>query len=311
MADTGKSRTGGAALSGPRDLSQGVIVVLSGGPFDLMNPIEVRDRMDQIILEVNADPYVLANTGARGLTFKLLPDQQLNHIHQSKWKDVCGVLRGLKASPLILIGHSNGGAAVLDLARCLGTPVDFAFTVDSVFTLIDNGDANKVPPNVKLNLNPHVIPTDLWWEAPFPFGHPNRREDNSLDGILNIGLPFHEGLAFAHRDAFYDLAGGDDQFIGGYTYPELIRDATLAVLKGADNDEVFQLAQAYLQVLANEVRIPIDFETTNLETTLEPTGDVGLSRAHRLSASTIADLQRPLNELERVRLSLHVPGVSR
>jgi hypothetical protein len=35
-----------------------------------MNPPEVRDRMDQYILGVNADPFVQANTGGRGLTFK-------------------------------------------------------------------------------------------------------------------------------------------------------------------------------------------------------------------------------------------------
>ena len=52
-------------LVGPQDLSQAVIVVLSGGPFDLTNPPEVRDRMDRLISDVNADPYVLANTGGR------------------------------------------------------------------------------------------------------------------------------------------------------------------------------------------------------------------------------------------------------
>jgi hypothetical protein len=65
-----------------RDLSQGVIVVLSGGPLDFFNPPEVLNRMDQLISQVNQDPYVLANTKGNGLTFKLIPNQQGNHIHQ-------------------------------------------------------------------------------------------------------------------------------------------------------------------------------------------------------------------------------------
>ena len=108
-----------AALSAPRDLSAGVIVVLSGGPFDLTNPPEVRDRMDQYIADLNADPYVQANTGGNGLTFKLLQNQQFPHLHQTKWRQVCAALNLLAATPLILVGHSNGGAAAVDLARCL------------------------------------------------------------------------------------------------------------------------------------------------------------------------------------------------
>jgi hypothetical protein len=307
MEDIKGTRTGSKALSSPRDLSEGVIVVLSGGPFDLMNPLEVRDRMDQLILDVNADPYVLANTGGQGLKFKLIPDQKLNHIHQSKWPEICDSLQLLKASPLILIGHSNGGAAVIDLARCLqsqGKFVDLAFTADSVLTLNDNGDANRVPSNVKLNLNPYVIPTVYWWELPFPFGQQNRREtDNSLDGILNIGLPFPEPGAIAHRDAFYDLAGGDLRIVGGYTYPEMMREATLSVLRGSGNDEIFQLAQTYLQVLANEARFDIELETTNFKTTLMPAGADGRISIPRLSEASIQDLHRHMKYLEQQRLS--------
>lgn len=305
MAKT--SRKGSRATSpGPRDLSNGVIVVLSGGPFDFMNPRKVRDRMDQVITDVNNDPYVLANTGGQGLTFKFFPGQ-LNHIHQSQWPELCKLEELRKASPLILIGHSNGGAAVIDLARCLGpdTVVDFAFTADSVFTLIDNGDPNKVPANVALNLNPFVIPTIYWGELPFFFGQRNERESNgSLDGIMNIGLPFEEPGAIAHRDAFYDLAGGDQSLIGTYRYPELIRDSTLAVLKGADQKAIFQLALGYLQVLANEVRIPIDIETADGKTTLKPAGFAAQLPTSRLGKSIIEDLRSPVRDLERVRLRL-------
>jgi len=288
-----------------RDLSNGVIVVLSGGPFDLMNPLEVRDRMDQVITDINTDPYVLANTNGQGLKFRFFPGQ-LNHIHQTKWPDLCDELKRLRPSPLVLIGHSNGGAAVIDLARCLleqNIAVDFAFTADSVLTLNDNGDPNKVPANVVLNLNPFVIPTIYWGELPFFFGQRNQREsDSSLGGIMNIGLPFEEPGAIAHRDAFYDLAGGDESLMGRYAFPELIRDSTLAVLKGADQNAVFQLALGYLQVLANDLRISIEIETANTKTTLTPSGQTGRPPAPRFEKSKIGDLRKLLSDVERLRL---------
>ncbi len=296
------------ALSSARDLSNGAIVVLSGGAFDLMNPPEVRSRMDQLIVDINKDPFVSANTNGKGLTFKLLPEQENNHIHQSEWPKVCDSLKALNPSPLILVGHSNGGAAVVDLARCLQEqeiPVDFAFTADSVFTLNDNGDANKIPSNVKLNLNSHTIPVfPIWLELPFPFGTRNRREtDASLNGILNIGLRFQEPGAIAHRDAFYDLAGGDMGSDGNYTYPELICDAALAVLRGASSEDIFQLAQSYLQILSNEARINIELETTNFETTLKPAGVDPDVMTPRLSPASLESWRQTLRSFERLRLS--------
>jgi hypothetical protein len=309
MEDNKRTKTYSEAQIAPRDLSQGAIAVLSGGPFDFMNPPEVLNRMDQLISDVNADPYVLANTRGQGLKYKLIPGQESNHIHQSRWPDVCNSLKDLKASPVILIGHSNGGAAVIDIARCLqsqGIVVDLAFTADSVLTLNDNGDVNRVPSNVKLNLNPYVIPTPYWPLLPFPFGQQNQREaDSSLAGILNIGLPYPEPGAIAHRDAFYDLAGGDLQTVGTYTYPEMILQTILEVLRGAGNDEVFQLAQADLQVLANEVRIDIYVETANFKTTIVPVGaDGSRTSVRRLSESTIQDLRGQMNSLEKLRLSV-------
>src|SRR3954462_126996 len=107
-----RKKVSNVASSAPaRDLSHGVVVVLSGGGFDAMNPKEVRDRMDRYIADVNADPFVQANTGGAGLTFKLLPGQKTAHLHQAKWRPICDRLRLLTASPLILVGHSNGGAA--------------------------------------------------------------------------------------------------------------------------------------------------------------------------------------------------------
>src|SRR5262245_35189177 len=245
-----------AALTAARDLSAGVIVVLSGGPFDQMNPAEVRDRMDQYIADVNADPFVQANTGGNGLAFKLLPNQRSAHIHQAKWRQVCAALNLLAATPLIVVGHSNGGAAAVDLARCLqsqGKAIDLLFTADSVLTLDDIGDVNKVPANVTLNFNSYVIPTPAWLLAPFPIGKRNRRQaDDSLDGILNIGLRYNLPGALAHRNAFYELAGGDKASGGGFKRPHLLLDVTLAVLRGETNFDIIHNAESPLQQLATK-----------------------------------------------------------
>jgi hypothetical protein len=256
-----------------RDLSKGVIVVLSGGGFDAMNPQEVRDRMDQYIVDVNADPFVQANTAGQGLTFKLLTPQPTKHLHQGKWRQICTAIAALDASPLILVGHSNGGAAAVDLARCVqaqGKSVDLLFTADSVLTLDDNGNPNRVPANVRLNLNPYVIPTPAWLLAPFPIGKRNRREaDDSLDGIINIGLEYNLPGALAHRNAFYELAGGDKR-PGGYKLPHLLLDVTLAVLRGDAQAAILSMAQASLQTLATASHLDIALETTGFSTTLHP-----------------------------------------
>jgi len=268
---TGRRRP--AAQSVTRDLSAGVIVVLSGGGFDAMNPPEVRDRMDSYIREVNADPFVQANTGGNGLTFRLLPGQRTPHLHQTKWRDICRALNLLAATPLILVGHSNGGAAAVDLARCLqtqGKSVDLLFSADSVLTLDDIGDVNKIPANVKLNFNPYIIPTPAWLLAPFPIGRRNRRQaDNSLDGILNIGLTYVLPGALAHRNAFYEIAGGDKTG-SGYKRPHLLREVTLAVLRGETGFDIIHNAETPLQELATKSRVVIKLDTTTFTKTLRP-----------------------------------------
>jgi hypothetical protein len=262
-----------APVIAARDLSAGVIVVLSGGGFDAMNPVEVRQRMDEYIADVNADPFVQANTGGNGLRFNLLPNQQKPHLHQAKWRQICAALNLLAAKPLILVGHSNGGAAAVDLARCLqsqGKSVDLLFTCDSVLTLDDIGDINKIPSNVKLNFNSYVIPTPAWILAPFPIGTRNHRQSgNSLDGILNIGLTYNLPGALAHRNAFYELAGGDK--VGGvYKRPRLLLEVTLAVLQGQTNFTVINGAEPSLQQLATKSRVVIELETATFSKTLLP-----------------------------------------
>ena len=99
-------------------------------------------------------------------------------------------------------------------------------------------------------------------------GKRNRRQvDNSLDDILNIGLTYHLPGALGHRNAFYELAGGD-QKRGVYRLPHLLLDVTLAVLRGETNYDIILNAQAPLQVLATKAHVVIKLETTNFKKTL-------------------------------------------
>lgn len=263
-----------AAAGAVTDLTKGVIVILSGGGFDAMNPEDVRDRMDQTIIDVNADPFVQAATGGNGLKFRLLPNQSKKHLHQKKWRQICQALSLLEATPLIVVGHSNGGAAAVDLARCLqaqGKAVDLLFTCDSVLTLDDNGDVNRVPANVVLNVNTYVIPTLAWILAPFPIGKRNTREGSgSLDGIINAGLEYNLGGAIAHKNAFFEVAGGKQTSGGSYRRPQLILDVALRVLRGESTALITQAVKNSLQVLATKSHIDIAFETDGEATTIHP-----------------------------------------
>ena len=163
----------------------------------------------------------------------------------------------------------------MNLARCLSTQkrkVDLLFSADSVLTLDDIGDVNIVPTNVRINVNTYVIPTPAWILAPFPFGKANRRlEGDPLDGILNVGLAYNLGGAIAHRNAFYDLAGGDkNKKGGGFTHPNTLLDMTLAVLRGATPYDIVHAAEEPLQTLATKSKTRIEMESTNLKKTLKP-----------------------------------------
>jgi hypothetical protein len=290
-----------------RDLSKGVVLILSGGPVDQTNPVEVRTRMDQIITDINADPWVLANSNGKGMIYRLLEHQQTKHIHQAFWNDLCNSPQLLAASPLIIVGHSNGGAAAMDIAHFLkgiGRTVDLLFTADSVLTLNDICDPYTLPSNVKLNLNCYSVPVfPIWLALPFPFGQKNFQEDGSLEKILNIGLRFAEPGAIEHKDVFYAPGGGDAKG-DRYEYPELIRDCALSVLKGATNAEVFDLAKQYLQTLANEARISIRLDGADVTETLVPAGAAANLQASPANDSTIADLHKQMTVLERTRLAI-------
>jgi pimeloyl-ACP methyl ester carboxylesterase len=209
------------------------IVVLSGGAVDSMNPQSVRSRMDEYI-------------AATGLDYKILPNQRTPHIHHSRWRELIWPLRD--ARPLVIVGHSNGGAAAMSLARTLARPVDLLVTCDSVLTLDDVGDINQVPPNVRLNVNTYTIPTPAWFLAPFPFGRRNR----GVSHILNVGLAYNLPGALAHRNTFYEIAGGYR-----YSRQNLLQSVTTAVLQGETPTDIIAAARASLTVLATKSAIRI------------------------------------------------------
>jgi hypothetical protein len=239
-----------------------------------MNPPEVRDRMDECITQVNNDPFVQANSGGAGLAFQLLPGQTTKHLHQTKWRALCDAIKLLEATPLIIVGHSNGGAAAVSLSRCLNEvnkTVDLLFTADSVETLDDLGDVDEIPPNVRLNINPHTKPTPAWFLAPFPIGKKDHREtDGSFDGILNAGLAWNLPGVLGHRNAFYDVAGGDKTSPTTFKHPLILQESILASLRGDSNAAIIGAAVASLQILATQTHTRIEITTAGSHVTLQP-----------------------------------------
>jgi len=171
------------------------------------------------------------------------------------------------------MGHSNGGAAAVSLANTLaadGRIVDLLITADSVRTLDDVGDVNRIPPNVRFNLNSYVIPTIAWMLAPFPTGERNQREVESAGTTLvNVGLQYNLPGALAHRNAFYDSNGGDIRN-NVPEYPLLMRDVVPAILRDTPDGEVVVGIAESLQMLADGAQAAIELESRQLTRTIRP-----------------------------------------
>jgi len=247
--------------------------VLSGGPFDALNQPEVLDHMERLITDINADPWVQERTAGSGLRFKLLQGQVNGHLHQTQWRQLRDRLQALKATPLIVVGHSNGGAAAVDLAKMLATDgrtVDLLITADSLATLDDVGDINEIPANVRFNLNSYVVPTPAWLLAPFPIGRRNMRQmESAATTLVNVGLQYNLPGTLAHRNAFYDLTGGDARN-GSFAYPLLLRDLSLAALRNTPDDAIVVGLAETLQILSDRAQVVIELESRQLSRTLRP-----------------------------------------
>jgi hypothetical protein len=226
-----------------RDLSHGVVVAFSGGPLEEMNTPELLGRLDEYIAATNSDPLVGKCSGGAGLAYKVLENQKAPHIHQSKWSEACKTIKDQKPTgPIIIAGYSMGGAAAVSLARCLnegGQAVDLLLTLDSVPTGNDLGSVYSVPPNVKLNVNLYQVPNAATFLLPFPFGHANKREDGgSPENIINAGMHYDEPAGAAHHHLIYSFSGGPKSEGNAYSRPFALRDVSLAMLKGASQEEM-------------------------------------------------------------------------
>lgn len=110
--------------------------------------------------------------------------------HNSFWRSVCSEIKELPADQkpyrLVLIGHSYGGNAAMDIARCLGNqPVDLVISIDN-FQKFFAGDAELVSDNVGANHNFYETISVLQGTRN------NHRGDGSYRGITNteIQVPF-------------------------------------------------------------------------------------------------------------------------
>jgi hypothetical protein len=249
-----------------RDLRKGAIVMMSGGGFDGANPPEVRARMDAYLDAVNAAEVVNRCSGGQGMTYKLVPDQQGKHVHQTKWQKLCDVLAERNSTPIVIAGHSNGGAAAISLSRCLegkGKTVDLLITADSVATGNDLGDVYTVPSNVKVNVNTFLVPNVFTFLIPFPFGRANKRAANDTKPTINVGMEYLLPGAIAHRNAFYDFAGGDQSSTGTFSRPFALLDLTLAYLGGATDEEMSTLSLDKAKGISTAARIKVKYDGPN------------------------------------------------
>jgi hypothetical protein len=232
--------------------------------------------MDEFLVGLSNNPQVQACSGGQGVTYKFLgAGQETPHIHQSKWRQVCAAIVANPVSPLIVVGHSNGGAAAVSLSHCLAEKnigVDLLITADSVKTADDLGDSYGIPANVVTNINTFLAPNVITFTLPFPFGHANHRDGaDSSAGIVNVGLNYLLPGAVAHRNAFYDFAGRDKNADGSFQLPFTVYDLSLATLLGASSDTVQRMAVDALRVLSTKANVDVDVSSATLQTTLKPT----------------------------------------
>jgi hypothetical protein len=85
-------------------------------------------------------------------------------------------------------------------------------------------------------------------------------------------LRYHLGAALAHRNAFYDLAGGDQRH-GSFQYPTLVFDTTIEILKATSRETVVANACSALQRLSDGAQIEIELESAGVQRTLRPQAD--------------------------------------
>lgn len=131
------------------------------------------------------------------------------------WKDEDDVfesiLRRPKDKPIVLVGHSLGGDAVVNLANRLNTleggfrKVDLLVTLDSV-----GFDNDIIPKNVKKNLN-YMLSDDLFYND-----GPNVARDAKLTDVTNFLREEGHTDLDESNDIHFDIITNIDEVMGSY-----------------------------------------------------------------------------------------------
>ena len=227
--------------------------------------------MDLYIADVNADPYVQTATGGAGLTFMLLPRRAIPIASGAMAPDL---RRPEPAQPDShrsrgSLKRRRGGDGPGTLPREPGSdsrPLALRrFGADArrhrrrEHRSDERRDQRELVCNPDARLDPGAVPD--WQGQPPAGGEP-------LDGILDVGLAYNLGGAIAHRNAFYNLAGGDKKGAGSSSKYAARPDAGRAPRR--DHDDIVQAAEAPLQTLATKAKVRIEMASTNLTKTLTP-----------------------------------------
>lgn len=122
------------------------------------------------------------------------PGTEYFKIHNSQWEEVCEDLKQMKDKPksLVLIGHSYGANAAVDIARCLeNQPVDLIISLDS-FQKFFAGPVDEVPDNVGWNHNFYETISILQGNRAHhrPDGSPRNITNNEVN-IEEMGSPHY------------------------------------------------------------------------------------------------------------------------
>ncbi len=149
-----------------------IVYFITGGPIRAQ-PESVDDAAAELLSAVQADH----------------PSTFIEVQHNSVWGDICKKIKNLrttdKQGKTIIVGHSYGGQATVNVAYCLdeaGIPVDLAITIDPVRRPFDR-DPEIIPENVAVNFNYFQKDDGLLRGR-----RNNRRKDGSRRGITNTQI---------------------------------------------------------------------------------------------------------------------------
>jgi hypothetical protein len=187
-----------------------VLLVSLSGPssWAQQNPASY----SSIVYFITGGPVQLSDSGNVKKLAPLREFLKTNHptsffkmVHNTKWKDVLKEILAMKKQGvdgrLILMGHSYGATAVVDVARKLGEQkiiVDMMVSVDMI-RRIGSADPDVIPDNVLVDFNFYET-KDIMLRG----RKNNHRKDNGHRGITNTEITGPFG-AWPHHDLLRNL----------------------------------------------------------------------------------------------------------